>query len=70
MNNRFSKSPFPIQSVQEDKWYKYRTQPFSGVKEASSALEKLKSAGFRDAFIVAYQNGQRISLDIARKMQE
>jgi N-acetylmuramoyl-L-alanine amidase len=70
MNNRFSKSPFPIESVQEDKWYKYRTQPFSGVKEASSALEKLKSAGFRDAFIVAYQNGQRISLDIARKMQE
>ncbi len=70
MNNRFSKSPFPIESVQEDKWYKYRTQPFLNLKEAGSALAKLKSAGFRDAFIVAYQNGQRVSLELARKIQE
>ena len=70
MSNRFSKAPLPIEPVQEDKWYKYRTQSFPDVKGASSALEKLKSAGFRDAFIVAYQNGQRISLELARKMQE
>lgn len=45
--------------------YKYLAGASPGYKEAKQNLEKLKELGFKDAFIVAFQNGERIDLSKA-----
>lgn len=45
--------------------YKYLAGSSPGYKEAKQNLEKLKELGFKDAFIVAFQNGERIDLSKA-----
>ncbi|MFM9986288.1 MAG: N-acetylmuramoyl-L-alanine amidase [Flavobacteriales bacterium] len=45
--------------------FKYLAGASPGYKEAKQNLEKLKELGFKDAFIVAFQNGERIDLSKA-----
>lgn len=45
--------------------YKYLAGCSTNYKEAKQNLEKLKSMGFKDAFIVAFENGDRIELSKA-----
>ncbi len=49
---------------------KYYVGSFSRHEDVSRALPKVRSAGFADAFIVAYYNGRVMSLEKARKLEE
>jgi N-acetylmuramoyl-L-alanine amidase len=58
-----------IEVIQEDQLYKYQARNFSTLQSAFEARLLLQARGFPDAFIVAYKNGKRISLEQARKEQ-
>lgn len=51
---------FLIEVVEEDRLYKYQVRNFATLGEASQAKQKLRALGFSDAFVIAYQNGQRV----------
>lgn len=59
--------PFAISPVREDAFYKYRTQAFTSLSDAKSAQSRLRTLGFPDAFILAFKNGIRVSLEEAGK---
>lgn len=48
--------------------YKYTYGSVSGLDEANTLLKQLRKKGFRDAFIVAFQNGQRITMVQAKTL--
>ncbi|MBN1144476.1 MAG: SPOR domain-containing protein [Bacteroidales bacterium] len=50
---------YPIEMIQEDGWYKYQ---FMGVRLYSDAIQLLKNVNTSGAFVVAYENGAKISL--------
>lgn len=56
-----------VEKITEDNWYKYYLGPYNTFEEAERVF---KSIGLTNAFIAAYQNGQRISIGEARKRQE
>jgi N-acetylmuramoyl-L-alanine amidase len=57
-----------IEVVQEANMYKYQVRNFRYLNEASNAREMLQAHGFQDAFLVAYHQGQRISLAEAKAL--
>jgi hypothetical protein len=58
-----SKVPIPEKSLT-----KYYAGNYSTYKEAKQDLQKVKEAGFSGAFIVAFHNGQRISISKAKEL--
>ncbi|NUQ24460.1 MAG: N-acetylmuramoyl-L-alanine amidase [Saprospiraceae bacterium] len=64
---RWRNTGFLIEVVQEDNMYKYQVREFNTYQQAFEGKLILQSAGFPDAFIVAYKNGRRISLEQARQ---
>lgn len=48
--------------------YRYTTGSFTQVNEAVNLQKKVRDMGFKDAFIVAFHNGQRISLQQAKEL--
>ncbi len=48
---------------------RYTAGSFDQFASANGAKRDLSSRGFRDAYVVAYYNGKRISLDSARKIK-
>lgn len=65
--NKWSGLPYAIESVQEGSLYKYQARGFSDFESALRAKTNLKNQGFPDAFLVAYKNGTRISMDDAKR---
>lgn len=57
---KWTKADYLIEVVKEDNLYKYQVRTFASREEANSAKQKLRAIGFNDAFVAAYQNGQRI----------
>lgn len=49
--------------------YRYTTGNFKQVNDAVNYQKKVREMGFKDAFIVAFNNGERISLQQAKEMQ-
>jgi hypothetical protein len=49
---------------------KYYAGKFSGYSDAQSALTRVRSSGFGDAFIVSYYNGQRMSVEQVREYEK
>lgn len=49
--------------------YRYTTGNFKKVSDATTLQKKVCDMGFKDAFIVAFNNGERISLQQAKEMQ-
>lgn len=47
---------------------KYTSGKFYRFDEAQAHLNELKNSGYKDAFIVAFKNGERISLEEAKKL--
>lgn len=64
---RWRNTGFLIEVLQEDNLYKYQVREFGNYQQAFEGKLILQSAGFPDAFIVAYKNGKRISLEQARQ---
>jgi hypothetical protein len=50
-----------LEIAEEEKQYIYRADGFETYENASQACGKLKEAGFKDAFIVAYDGKKRIT---------
>ena len=48
-------------------WYKYASGKFSTFEEAYAAQSKIRELGFDGAFVVAFENGKRISIEEAKK---
>ncbi len=57
---KWSKVEYLIEVVKEDNLYKYQVRNFATSGEANSVKQKLRAIGFNDAFVAAYQNGQRV----------
>lgn len=65
---RWNNTGYLIEVVQEDKLFKYQARNFRSFEQASQAQAFLKERGFQDAFVVAYQNGQRLSMEEVRQI--
>jgi len=61
------KSKYPIQKEQSDGWYKYTIGDFKSYTETVKTMESLKVS---DAFIIAYKNGNRITIAEARRLSK
>ena len=56
-----------VEVIQEDGKYKYQVRNFTTFGAANERKARLKHLGFADAFIVAYQGSQKVSLQVARQ---
>ena len=65
--SRWKQHTYLVEVLFEDNQYKYQVRNFSSLQQAFEARLRLQSMGFPDAFIVAYQNEQRISLEEAKR---
>ncbi len=61
-------SNYLIEVLQESDLYKYQVRNFTKFDAATQVKYNVQNQGFPDAFVVAYLNGQRISLEQARSM--
>jgi N-acetylmuramoyl-L-alanine amidase len=48
--------------------YKYLTGSYTSMNEAAKVQSEMRKKGFTDAFVVAFKDGQRISIDEAKKL--
>jgi N-acetylmuramoyl-L-alanine amidase len=48
--------------------YRYFSGTYEVLEDANIQLEKAKLAGYTDAFIVTYKDGERITLQEAKKL--
>ncbi|MGQ9846143.1 MAG: M15 family metallopeptidase [Bacteroidales bacterium] len=51
-----------VQYYKQDNFYKYTTGHFISLETAMQYLEQIKDYGFNDAFVVAFNNNERISI--------
>ena len=51
-------------------YYRYFAGKFDNEQSAKSSRDRIRMIGIRDAFVVAFRNGQRISLASARKLEQ
>lgn len=62
-----------IEDVREYKHsgqYKYTSGSFSGFDQANEHRKKMSQLGYKDAFVVAFKNNERITIEEARKLIE
>ncbi len=60
-----------VKEYQQDNLYKYTAGDFKNdFKSATSLKNELRAKGFSNAFVVAFQNGERINLEKAIKLAE
>ena len=58
---------YRIEVIQENSLFKYQARHFLNFQQAFAAKLQVQKQGFKDAFIVAYKNGEKIPLQAARK---
>ncbi len=56
-----------LEVFHENGMYKFLTGRFLTYQDAATLCKKLKTSGYKDAFIVAYINGTRVSVSEAMK---
>ena len=61
-SKQWSKVKFPIEIKKENGNFKYLAGNFKSLREAKQAQKTLRSKGFKDAFVVAYQGGNKIKI--------
>jgi len=54
--------PINIEKIQNSAWLRYMAGLFTSYDDALSARNQIRGLGFKDAFIVPYFNGERISI--------
>ncbi len=57
-----------IKSYQHNGMYKYTSGNFSSFEKANNHRKTVKNKGFSDAFVVAFHNGNRVSISEAKVM--
>lgn len=65
-DKRLSKAP-SVEMYEHNGLFKYTSGQFATINAAQKHQQQLKQQGYSDAFVVAFENGQRISMDEARK---
>jgi tetratricopeptide (TPR) repeat protein len=63
-------SPLSAEKIIENGFTRYYAGIFSNIKETELSLEKVRNYGFREAFIVSFYNGKKISLIRAREIEQ
>ena len=66
-HSKWHNTGYLIEVVAEDNLYKYQARNFSTLQQAFEARLLLQANGFPDAFIVAYKDGNRISVEQAKQ---
>ncbi len=57
---------FPLASEQIDNvYFRYTAGSFSAYQEAKNALKEINNKGYKDAFIIAYFDGNKITISEA-----
>ncbi len=56
-----------VEVIREEKMYKYQIPRFQSFEEADRIKINVRARGFKDAFIVAYQNGKKVNIHQAKK---
>lgn len=64
---KWNDTGYLIEVVKEGAYYKYQAKNFTSLRHAYEAQLALEARGFEGAFIVAYQNGSRISIEQVRQ---
>lgn len=62
--------PITVEKAGNGGVIRYYAGKFAGYSDAESALNRVRSSGFRDAFIVGYYNGQRMSVEQVREYEK
>lgn len=62
--------PVTVETDNDKKLMKYFAGKFTEYSAADSALVRVRAAGFRDAFIVGYYNGNRMSTEQVREFEK
>ena len=62
-------SPLTGEYVEERGLVKYYAGKFSRYEDASTALPRIHSRGFEDAFIVAWYNGSQVATQKAKQLE-
>ncbi len=61
--------PVSVERIKGQKITRYFVGKFHSYEEASRALNLVRKRGFEDAFLVAYLNGKKMSVDAVRKSE-
>ena len=68
-NNTFKGlKPISAEKIPKSAFTRYMAGLFVNISDASSAKTNIRRIGYKDAFVVAYFNGKRISMSAARKL--
>ena len=62
-------SPVTGETIPERGLFKYYAGKFTRYEDASSALDRIRSSGYEDAFIVAWYNGKSITTQRAKQLE-
>ncbi len=62
-------SPITAETLKERGLIKYYAGKFTKYEDASLALQRVRSAGFEDAFVSAWYNGKPVSIQKARELE-
>ncbi len=62
--------PVMVETDNEKKLMKYFAGKFTEYSAVDSALVRVRAAGFRDAFIIGYYNGKRMSTEQVREFEK
>ena len=65
---RWSNTGYVIEVVKEKNFFKYQARNFTTLQHAFEARLLLQAKGFPDAFIVAYRDGERISMEEVERL--
>ncbi len=59
-----------VSFYRDGKYYKYTAGNYSNFKDASGVQKQAREKGFKDAFLVAFYNGKRVSVKKARELMK
>ena len=62
--------PITVENTDDGKFTKYFAGKFSKYSDTESALSRVRSAGFKDAFIVGYYNSHKMSVEQVREFEK
>jgi hypothetical protein len=62
--------PITVENTGDGKYIKYYAGKFSKYSDTETALGRVRSAGFKDAFVVGYYNGHKMSVEQVREFEK